>query len=137
MFHGRSVAVSQKEKQPFRTKQPYVKSAVDEPDISFDGDGAGGQGRVDRDLSPVVVVRVESLGYDALSQMCRILIWSSTGVGKYLLERGGERNVRLGRDGESSDGGAENVGDHDERERIDAVLETDLPGNQTHQEWET
>ena len=109
-----------------------MKGSVDQPDISFDRDSAYGQGRVDGDLSPVVVMRVESFGYNLLSQMCGILIRSSTGVGKNLLQGTRKRNVRLSRDGESSDSGAKDVGDHDERKRINAVLETDL-SDQTHQ----
>ena len=36
-----------------------VEGVVDEPDVGFDGGGADGEGGVERDVAPVVVVGVD------------------------------------------------------------------------------
>lgn len=49
-----------------------VESGAVEPDVGFDGDGINTEGAVERHWSPVVVVSVERLGNDSLSQVDRV-----------------------------------------------------------------
>lgn len=91
-----------------------MQSAIVEPDISLDGDGSDGESREKRDLSPVVVVRVETLWDDPLGEIGWVLVWRGRGVLEEGGERNGEGNVHLsGHARGSNSRGSKIVEEHD------------------------
>lgn len=76
-----------------------VQGSIVEPYVCFDRDRADGEGGVEGDGSPVVVVGVEGFGDYALCQVGRVgVLRAGLGVGEDLLERLGEGDVGLGGD---------------------------------------
>ena len=74
-----------------------MQSAIVEPDICLDTYGADGEGAVEWYWSPVVVVRVEGFGYDALCEVGRVgVLWSGVSVREDGLEWVREGDIGLG-----------------------------------------
>jgi len=91
-----------------------VQGVVVEPDVRFDRDGADGEGAVEGEGPPVVVVRVQGFGHDALGQVGGVGVEGPLlGVGEDGLEGLAEGDVGLGGGARDGEGGGEEGGEHD------------------------